>query len=123
MAFVKFSVHQKKLMETKIPFKVKLNYLLNHEDRFEGKAEFHEKEYSIQIQPQKENGIIRIPFTTMGVTDNNILVRVSGPSGIYVQDYIKLKGESDSIEINSYYMFYEITNNHEKFDTLEIFVK
>ena len=51
------------------------------------------------------------------------LVRVSGPSGLYVQDHVKFNGNSEVIEIGSDAVFYEITNNQEKFDTLEIFVK
>ena len=110
-------------MELKVPFKVKVNYILNHEDHFEGKAIFHEKEYSLKIEAETEEKIIKIPFSTMGVTDDKILVRVSGPSGVYVQDHIEIKGKSELIEIKSNSIFYEISNNHEKFDTLEIFVK
>ena len=59
----------------------------------------------------------------MGVTDNEILVRVSGPSGVYVEDHVKFKGESKWIEIDSDALFSEIANNQNKFDTMEIFVK
>ena len=59
----------------------------------------------------------------MGVTENEILVRISGPSGVYVQDYIPLIGESEWIEIESDSIFYEVANNQGKFDTMEIFVK
>ena len=59
----------------------------------------------------------------MGVTDDKILVRVSGPSGVYVQDHVVLEGQCEWIEIKSDAIYYEITNNNEKFYTLEIFVK
>ena len=110
-------------MDLKIPFKVKVKYLLNHEDHFEGKAVFHGNEYSLIIEAQTEQKINRVPFSAMGVTEDEILVRVSGPSGVYVQDHIVFKGQSEKIEIKSDSIFYEIANNHEKFDTLEIFVK
>ncbi len=110
-------------MELKIPFKLRVKYLLNHEDHFEGRAVFHEKEYSLSIEAQREDKIIRVPFSAMGVTEDEILVRVSGPSGVYVQDHVVLKGKSEGIKIKSDSIFYEIANNHEKFDTLEIFVK
>ena len=59
----------------------------------------------------------------MGVSDNEILVRVSGPSGVYVEDHVKFKGESKWIVIDSDALFSEIANNQNKFDTMEIFVK
>lgn len=121
--FIKFHHSHIFSVEIKLPFKVKVKYLLNHEDHFEGKAEFHKKEYSINIHSQDNEKIIRIPFSAMGVTDNDILVRVSGPSGVYVQDYVILKGQSESIEIMSDSIYHEISNKQDKFDTLEIFVK
>ena len=77
----------------------------------------------LSIEAQREDKIIRVPFSAMGVTEDEILVRVSGPSGVYVQDHVVLKGKSEGIKIKSDSIFYEIANNHEKFDTLEIFVK
>ena len=60
----------------------------------------------------------------MGVTENKILVRFSGPSGVYVEDYLKFKGKSEGIEIESDIISDEISNNQDKLlDTLEIFVK
>ena len=45
-------------MDLKIPFKVKVKYLLNHEDHFEGKAVFHGNEYSLIIEAQTEQKIM-----------------------------------------------------------------
>jgi len=110
-------------VELKLPFKVKIKYLNEHENSFQGKVVFHEKEYSIIIRPQENEKIIKVSFPVMGVTDNQILVRVSGPSGVYVQDHVKFKGKGKFIEIFSDIIFYEIVNNQKKLDTLEIFVK
>ena len=87
-------------MELKLPFKLKVKFLNENEDSFQGKAIFHEKEYTINIHAQTNEKIIKVPFPVMGVTDDEILVRVSGPSGVYVQDHVKFKGESKWIEIN-----------------------
>ena len=73
-------------MELKLPFKLKVKYLNANEGGFEGKAVFHEKEYSINIHAHTNEKTIKVPFPVMGVTDDEILVRVSGPSGVYVQD-------------------------------------
>ena len=110
-------------MELKIPFKLRLKYLNQNKDHFEGKALFHEKEYNIDINAQAKNQKIKVPFPVMGVTDEEILVRISGPSGIYVEDHVSFKGQSERIEIESDMILFEILNNQGKFDTIEIFVK
>jgi len=110
-------------MELKLPFKIKIKYLLSTNDHFEGKAEFHKKKYKIDIRAQNTEKFIKIPFSVIGIADEEMLVRISGPSGVYVQDHITLKEQSESIEIKSNSIYYEIENNQEKYDTLEIFVK
>ena len=110
-------------MELKLPFKLRVKYLNANEGGFQGKAIFHDIEYTINIHGQANEKIIRVPFGVMGVTDSEILVRVSGPSGVYVEDHVKFKGESKWIEIDSDILFAEIANNQNKFDTMEIFVK
>ena len=110
-------------MELKIPFKLRIKYLNLNDDNFEGKVFFHEREYQINIRAEDDKKTIKVPFPVMGVTDEDILVRVSGPSGVYVQDYIQFNGKSKLMEIESDSIFYEIVNNQGKFDTVEIFVK
>ena len=110
-------------MELKLPFKLDVKYLIRHEDVFEGKVVFHNKEYSIKIHAQNNEKIIRVPFSVIGITDDEILVRVSTSLGTYVQDYMRFKGESELIDITSDIIFNEITNNEIKFDIMEIFVK
>ena len=110
-------------MELKIPFKLRVKYLNLNEDHFEGKAIFHEKEYNVDIHTETEKKTIKLPFSVIGITDDDILVRVSGPSGVYIQDYMKFNGEAKWIEIESNTIFHEIANNKGKFDTVEIFVR
>ena len=121
--FVKYTVSGVISMELKLPFKLKIKYLNANGDSFQGKAVFHEKEYPIKIHAENNEKIIKVPFSVMGVTDDEILVRVSGPSGVYVEDRIKFKGKSKWVEIDSDIIFFEIANSQHKFDTLEIFVK
>ena len=110
-------------MKLKIPLKLKIKHLTENKDCFEGMAVFHDKEYPVNIHAQKNEKIIKVPFLVMGVTDEEILVRISAPSGVYVQDHIKFKGSSKKLEIDSNVIFQEIDNNKTKFDTLEIFVR
>ena len=110
-------------MKLKLPFKLKIKYLNANEDRLQGKAVFHEKDYPINIHAQNNEKSIKVPFSVMGITDDDILVRLSGPSGVYIQERVKFNGRSKSIEIDSEIIFYEISNSKHKFDTMEIFVK
>ena len=110
-------------MELKVPFKLRVKYLNLNKDHFEGKAMFHEKEYNIDIHAEVDKRKIKVPYPVMGVTDEEILVRISGPSGVYVQDHVQFNGQSEWIEIESDSIFYEVSNNQGKFDTMEIFVR
>ena len=102
---------------------MKVKYLTKNKNNFEGKAIFHDKEYCISIHAQKNEKIIKVPFPVLGVTDDEILVRLSAASGVYVQDHAKFKGTTKNLEIDSDLIFQEILNNEIKFDTMEIFVK
>ena len=110
-------------MPLKLPFKIKVKYLTKNKNNFEGKTIFHGKEYSIKIHPQKNEKIIKVPFPVLGVTDDEILVRLSAATGVYVQDHVKFKGAAKNLEIDSDIIFQEIINNQIRFDTMEIFVK
>lgn len=110
-------------MKLKLPFKLKLKYIISNGDSFQGKALFHEKEYPIKIHGENNKKILKVPFPVMGITDDEILVRVSGPSGVYVEDHIRFEGQSKWVEVNSEMIFFEIANSQHKFDTMEIFVK
>ena len=110
-------------MKLKLPFKLTVKYLTRNKNSFEGKAIFHNEKYAIRIHAQKNEKVIKVPFPVLGVTDNEILVRLSAASGVYVQDHVKFKGTEKNLEIDSELIFQEILNNKIKFDTLEIFVK
>tara|TARA_B110000438_G_scaffold237269_1_gene234612 strand:- start:17 stop:325 length:309 start_codon:yes stop_codon:yes gene_type:complete len=102
---------------------MKVKYLTKNEDVFGCKIIFHDKEYPINIHAQKNEKIIKVPFPVLGITDNEILVRLSAATGVYVQDHLKFKGISETLEIDSDLIFQEILSNGIKFDTMEIFVK
>ena len=111
------------IMHLKLPFKLKVKFLTKHKNGFQGKVTFHDEEHSMKIHAQNNDKIIKVPFPVLGVTDNEILVRLSAASGVYVQDHVKFKGTSKTLEIDSDLIFQEILNNQIKFDTMEVFVK
>ena len=94
-----------------------------NKDHFEGKVLFHKKAYDMNINKEFNRRTIKVPFPVIGITDDEILVRVSGPSGVYTQEYIQFKGQSKCLEIESDNIFYEASNSQGKLDTIEIFVK
>ena len=122
--FVKYHIFCKTSMHLKLPFKIKIIDFNKDENSFQGETIFHGKKYSIKIHSTIQEKIIKFPFSVIGVTEDKILVRISGPSGIYVEDHMIFKGESKRIEIESDIMYDEISNNQDKlFNILEIFVK
>ena len=110
-------------MKLKLPFKMKVKYLIKNKNSFEGKIVFHNEEYAIRIHAQKNEKTIKIPFPAIGITSDEILARLSAASGVYVQDHVKFKGSEKNLEIDSDLIFQEILNNEIKFDTMEIFFK
>ena len=85
-------------MRLKLPFNLKIKYLTKNKNNFEGKAVFHNKMYSVNIHAQNNEKIIKVPFPIIGVTDDEILVRLSAVSGVYVQDHVKFKGAAKNLE-------------------------
>ena len=110
-------------MKLKLPFKLKVDNIIKNGSSFEGKIVFHDEEYHVNINTQKNEKTLRVPFSVIGISQNEILVRLSSTSGVYVQDHVKFKGTLEILEINSDVLFNEIANNEIKFDTIEIFVK
>ena len=94
-----------------------------NKDHFEGKVLFHKKAYDMNINKEFNRRTIKVPFPVIGITDDEILVRMSGPSGVYTQEYMQFNKQSKKVKIESYCIFNEVSNNQEKFDTLEIFVR
>mgnify|MGYP000098329910 CR=1 FL=1 len=110
-------------MDLNLPFNLKIHHIIKNGSGFEGKVTFRGREYSIVINAQKNEKIISVPFPVIGIDENEILVRLSGKSGMYVQDHVKFKGRTKILEISSNIIFQEIANNKIKFDTIEVFVK
>ena len=88
------------------------------ESYFKGKAEYNEKEYEINIQGHWEDKLLKLPFKIPN--QEKVLVRLIGPSGAYIEDYLQYKGKSEWIEIDSQDILHYVADHQDQFDTLEI---
>lgn len=86
---------------------------------FKGKAEFAGKDYTINIQGHWVDKLIKLPFKIPD--QEKVLVRLSGPSGVYIEEFLQYKGKSEWIEIDSQDILHYVADNQDKFDSLEIY--
>ncbi|VVC05458.1 Uncharacterised protein [uncultured archaeon] len=88
------------------------------ESYFKGKAEYKDNEYTINIQNERRGKVVRLPFSLPN--KNKLLVRLSGPGGMSVEDYLPFKGESEWIELDSTPITFYMADHQDQFDLLEI---
>ncbi len=100
--------------------KVKIKNLDIAESYFKGKAKFNEKEYTINLQGHWVDKLIKLPFKIPD--QEKVLVRLSGPDGVYIEEFLKYKGKSEWIEIDSQDMLHYVADNQDKFGSLEIYI-
>ncbi len=97
----------------------KIKFLDIHQSYFIGKAELKDEEYNINIQNERRGKILKLPVKPKSEKER-MVVRLTGPGNIFVEDYIPYKGESEWVEIDSDEITHYIADNQDKFDTLEI---
>ena len=86
---------------------------------FFGKVEKNDEEYKINIQNQRRGKVLRLPFGIIPKKEK-LIVRLTGPGDIFVEDYLPYQGESEWVEIDSDEITYFVADNQDRFDTLEI---
>ena len=86
---------------------------------FFGKVEKNDNEYKINIQNQRRGKVLRLPFGIIPKKEK-LIVRLTGPGDIFVEDYLPYQGESEWVEIDSDEITYFVADNQDRFDTLEI---
>jgi hypothetical protein len=101
--------------------KIKIIHFNIFESYFKGKAEHKDNEYTINIQNERRGKVIRLPFEVPN--KKCFLVRLSGPSGVSVEDYLPFKGESEWIELDSTPITFYMADHQDQFDSLEILVE
>ncbi|MEK6956412.1 MAG: hypothetical protein AABW74_00710 [Thermoproteota archaeon] len=97
----------------------KIKQLNIYESYFKGIADFYGQEYTINIQDQRRGKVLKLPFS-LNAKKERILVRLSGPENIFVEDYLPYKGESEWVEIDSDQITFFLADHQDKFDMLEV---
>ena len=86
---------------------------------FFGKVERNDEEFKINIQNERRGKVLRLPFGIIPKKER-LIVRLTGPGDIFVEDYLPYQGESEWVEIDSDEITYFVADNQDRFDTLEI---
>ena len=86
---------------------------------FFGKVEKDAEEYKINIQNERRGKVLRLPFGVIPKKER-LIVRLTGPRDIFVEDYLPYQGESEWVEIDSDEITYFVADNQDRFDTLEV---
>lgn len=105
-------------MQSANPMQIKIKYLNIYESYFKGKAEFRGVEYTINIQNERRGKVVRLPFEPP--SKKQVLVRMSGRSGVQVEDYLPYKGDSEWIEVDSTPITFYIADHQDQFDSMEV---
>jgi hypothetical protein len=100
-----------------LSFKI-LNLDIN-QSYFFGRVKYDKEEYKINIQNERRGKILKLPFGFLPKKER-IVVRFTGISDIFVEDYLSYHGESEWVEIDSDEITYFIADHQDQFDTIEI---
>jgi hypothetical protein len=90
-----------------------------YESYFKGTVDLDGQEYIINIQDQRRGKVLKLPVSS-NPKKERVLVRLSGPNNIFVEDYIPYKGKSEWVEIDSDQITFFLADHQDQFDTLEI---
>ena len=86
---------------------------------FFGDVEFRNDIYKVNRQNQKRGKVLKLPFGIIPKKDK-MIVRMTGPRDLFVEDYLPYCGESEWLEIATDEITYFIANHQDQFDTIEI---
>jgi hypothetical protein len=103
------------------PLKIKIKKLDINESYFLGKVEFEGDEYKINIQGEWNEKLLKLPFKLCN--QKKVLVRLSGPNDVTVEDCLMYRGTSEWVEIDSQEILHFAADHQDKLDTLEVFIE
>ena len=86
---------------------------------FFGRVHFRDDEYKVNIQNQRRGKVLKLPFEFKPKRDK-MIVRMTGPRDLFVEDYIPFCGESEWLEIDSDEITYFLADHQDQLDTIEI---
>ncbi|MDH3361676.1 MAG: hypothetical protein OEW86_08415 [Nitrosopumilus sp.] len=88
---------------------------------FFGEIEFRTDKYKINIQNQRRGKVLKLPFEQQ-TKNGKVVVRLTGPGDLFVEDYLEYKGESEWLEIDSDEITYFLADHQDQCDTIEIMI-
>ena len=86
---------------------------------FFGETEFRSDYFKVNIQNERRGKVLRLPFE-IKPKNEKILVRLTGPGDLFVEDYLPYKGESEWLEIDSDEITYFLADHQDQLDTIEV---
>ena len=86
---------------------------------FFGEVDFHSDKYKINIQNERRGKVLKLPFK-IKPKNEKIIVRMTGPGDLFVEDYLPYKGESEWLEIDSDEITYFLADHQDQCDVIEI---
>ena len=86
---------------------------------FFGEIDFHSDKYKINIQNERRGKVLKLPFEIKPKSEK-IIVRMTGPEDLFVEDYITYKGVSEWLEIDSDEITYFLADHQDQCDVIEI---
>lgn len=86
---------------------------------FFGEVTFREDSYKFNLQAERRGKVLRLPFGIVPKKDR-MVVRLSGPDEIFVEDVLHYKGESEWLEIDSSVITFFVADHQDRFDAVEI---
>ena len=97
----------------------KITKLDINQSYFFGEVEFRSDKYKVNIQNERRGKVLKLPFEIDSKSEK-IIVRASGPGGLFVEDYLPFKGESEWLEIDSNQIAFYLADHQDQLDTIEI---
>jgi len=88
---------------------------------FFGETEFRNDKYKVNIQNQRRGKVLRLPFEIKSKKEK-VIVRLTGPKDLFVEDYLTYQGESEWLEIDSDEITYFLADHQDQCDTIEIVI-
>jgi hypothetical protein len=86
---------------------------------FFGEVEFCSDKFKVNIQDQRRGKVLKLPFEVK-TKKEKVIVRMTGPENLFVEDYLPYKGESEWLEIDSDEITYFLADHQDQLDTIEI---
>ena len=89
---------------------------------FFGEVEFRSDKFKVNIQNQRRGKVLKLPFEIKSKSEK-VIVRMTGPDDLFVEDYLPYQGESEWLEIDSDEITYCLADHQDGFDTIEIMLE